>query len=94
MRLYLKGDASERYTPSRQSLDRGRAPLAKPGLTVCWRARTSQTCTFEGALEAALSLTERPYSYPQMLAECLELEGETVEAMCTALPEITLSNAA
>lgn len=42
--------------------------LAKPGLKVPWLTRTSQTCTFAGALEAALSVTERPYSYGQIMA--------------------------
>ena len=42
--------------------------LAEPGLAVPWLARTSQTCTFANALEAALSLTERPYSYEQIMA--------------------------
>jgi hypothetical protein len=42
--------------------------LAEPGLKVPWLARTSQTCTFAGALEAALSVTERPYSYEQIMA--------------------------
>jgi hypothetical protein len=41
--------------------------LAEPGLKVPWLARTSQTCTFAGALEAALSLTERPYSYEDIM---------------------------
>jgi hypothetical protein len=42
--------------------------LAEPGLQVPWLARTSKTCTFAGALEAALSLTERPYSYEDIMA--------------------------
>jgi hypothetical protein len=42
--------------------------LAEPGLPVPWLARSSQTCTFAGALEATLSLTEHPYSYEQILA--------------------------
>jgi hypothetical protein len=42
--------------------------LVEPGLPVPWLACSSQTCTFAGALEAALSLTERPYTYEQILA--------------------------
>lgn len=42
--------------------------LAEPGLKVPWLARTSKTCTFAGALEVALSLTERPYSYEEIMA--------------------------
>ena len=41
--------------------------LAEPGLPVPWLARTSQTCTFAGALEAALSVTERPVSYQDIM---------------------------
>lgn len=42
--------------------------LAEPGPKVPWLARTSKTCTFAGALEAALSLTEQPCSYEDILA--------------------------
>jgi hypothetical protein len=42
--------------------------LVEPGLEVPWLTRTSKTCTFAGALEAALSVTERPYSYEQIMA--------------------------
>jgi hypothetical protein len=41
--------------------------LAEPGLKVPWLTRTSKTCTFAGALEAALSLTECPYSYEEIM---------------------------
>ena len=42
--------------------------LAEQGLRVPWLARTSQTCTFAGALEAALSVTEQTCSYEDILA--------------------------
>jgi hypothetical protein len=42
--------------------------LAEPGLKVPWLARTSQTCTFAAALEAALSVTERPCTYQEIMA--------------------------
>jgi hypothetical protein len=42
--------------------------LIESGYPVPWLARTSQTCTFAGALEAALSVTSRPVSYQEILA--------------------------
>jgi hypothetical protein len=42
--------------------------LVVPGHPVPWLARTSQTCTFAGALEAALSVTEKPVSYQDIMA--------------------------
>lgn len=42
--------------------------LVEPGHPVPWLARTSQTCTFAGALEAALAVTERPVNYQDIMA--------------------------
>jgi hypothetical protein len=42
--------------------------LGAPGLPASWLARSSQACIFASALEAALSATERPYSYDEILA--------------------------
>ena len=47
---------------------KGVPALVEPNLSVPWLARTSQTCTFAGALEAALSVTERPVSYQDIMA--------------------------
>jgi hypothetical protein len=66
--------------------------LAEPGLKVPWLARTSQTCTFAGALEAALSLTERPYSYEEIMAlsgmafRTRWLDGENGPTGCPCAP--------
>jgi hypothetical protein len=42
--------------------------LIEPGLRVPWLVRTSKTCTFAGALEAALAVTAQPYSYAEIMA--------------------------
>jgi hypothetical protein len=42
--------------------------LIESGYPVPWLARTSQTCTFAGALEAALSVTSKPVRYQDILA--------------------------
>ena len=46
----------------------GVPPLVEPGLDVPWLERSSKTCTLAGALESALSVTERPLTYGEILS--------------------------
>jgi len=66
--------------------------LKAPWLNVPWLARTSKTCAFAVALEAALSVTERPVSYDEIMAlsgmafRTRWLDGENGPTGCPCAP--------
>ncbi len=75
----------------------GVPPLAEQGLEapwfkVPWLARTSKTCTFAVALEVALSVSEYPVSYDEIMAlsgmafRTRWLDGENGPTGCPCAP--------